>query len=104
MGYTNVGRTFSFFSYAGFEKRTVTCFYSTSTDVSKKNQKNNEKLKKRRLHTFFEVLFYLRAFSCSPYVSLAYMCVTVLTESNKYWYYAMYGTLLKKKRFLMDIV
>ncbi len=28
-------------------------FYSTSTDVSKKKSKNNEKLKRRRLHTFF---------------------------------------------------
>jgi len=32
------------------------------------------------------------------------MCVTVLTESNKYWYYAMYGTLFKKKSFFMCLV
>ena len=44
---------------------------------------------------FFKVLHYLRAFSYSPYISLAYMCVTVRTESNKYRYYA--GTLYQKK-------
>ena len=53
---------------------------------------------------FFEVLHYLRAFSYSPYISLAYMCVTVLTESNKYRYYAMAGTPLKKNSFPMDIL
>ena len=80
-------------------------FNSTSTDVSKKKiKKITKNLKNGGYILFFEVLFYLRAFSCSPYVSLAYMCVTVLTESNKYWYYAMYGTLFKKNRFLMDIV
>ena len=53
---------------------------------------------------FFKVLHYLIAFSCSPYISLAYMCVTVPTESNKYRYYAMYGTLFKKNSFLRYIV
>ena len=53
---------------------------------------------------FFEVLHYLRAFSYSPYISLAYMCVTVPTESNKYRYYAMAGTPLKKNSFPMDIL
>jgi hypothetical protein len=77
-------------------------FYSIATDVSKnKFKKIAKNLKNGGYILFFEVLLYLRSFSCSPYVSLAYMCVTVLTKSNKYWYYAMYGTILLKRSFLM---
>jgi hypothetical protein len=53
---------------------------------------------------FLKVLHYLIAFSYSPYISLACMCVTVPTESNKYRYYAMPGTLFKKNSFPMEIV
>ncbi len=80
-------------------------FYSISTDVSKKNSKKVPVyIKNGGYILFFEGLHFLRAFSCSPYISLAYMCVTVPTESNKYRYYAMYGKLFKKNSFLMYIV
>ncbi len=99
--------TSPFFPYAGFQKRTVTFVVanSISTDISKiKFKKSTGIHKKRRLHTFFKVLHYFKAFSYSPYICLACMCVTVPTERNKYRYYAMPGTLFKKNSFPMDIV
>jgi hypothetical protein len=76
---------FPFFLYAGFVKRTVTFFYSISTDVSKIYQENNTGLHKNGGYIlFFKVLHYLRVFSYSPYLSLACMCVTVPADNDKY--------------------
>ena len=74
------------------------------TSVKNKSKKVPVYIKNGGYILFLEVLHYLRAFSYSPYISLAYMCVTVPTESNKYRYYAMAGTPLKKNSFPMDIL
>jgi hypothetical protein len=100
MGYRNVGLYMPFLPVCWFLKTDRYFFYSISTDVSKiKFKKVPVHIKNGGYILLKKVLHYLRAFSYSPYISLACMCVTVPTESNKYWYYAMYGTLLKKRQF-----
>ncbi len=83
-----------------FKNGPLRFFNSISTDVSKiKFKKVPVYIKNGGYILFFSVLYYLRAFSYSPYISLACMRVTVPTESNKYRYYAMPGTLFKKTVF-----
>ena len=99
IGYTNVGLYKPFLPVCWFLKTDRYFFFIAFllTSVKSNFKKVPVYIQNGGYILFFKVLHYLRAFSYSPYISLAYMCVTVRTESNKYRYYAMPGTLYQKK-------